>query len=74
MGLIGLLTVQILRAQGCRVFAVDIDDERLAIAKNYGAETINTVGQDNLIERAANFTASVGFDAVIITALLKIKK
>ena len=36
MGLIGLLTVQILRAQGCRVFAVDIDDERLAIAKIMG--------------------------------------
>src|SRR5690606_12548682 len=37
-GLIGLLTVQLLRANGCRVLAIDFDDGRLALARQFGAE------------------------------------
>ena len=68
LGVIGLLTVQILKAQGCRVLAIDLDDSRLDIAKNYGAEVINTSKQNNLNEIADTFTSGVGFDAVIISA------
>lgn len=68
MGLIGLLSVQILRAQGCRVIAIDIDDERLSIASQYGAETINPNKSQNLYECVNIFTRSIGCDAVLITA------
>ncbi len=39
LGLIGLVTVQLLRAHGCRVLAIDLDEFRLALAKSFGAET-----------------------------------
>ena len=39
-GVIGLLTIQILRANGCRVLAMDFDSKKLALAKLYGAETL----------------------------------
>lgn len=41
VGLIGLLTVQMLRAQGCRVLAIDFDAAKLELARGYGAETCN---------------------------------
>ena len=41
VGLIGLLTVQLLRAQGCRVLAIDFDDSKLELAKQFGAEVCN---------------------------------
>jgi threonine dehydrogenase-like Zn-dependent dehydrogenase len=41
LGLIGLLTVQLLRAQGCRVLGVDFDERRMAQAREFGAETFD---------------------------------
>src|SRR5690554_467571 len=41
VGLIGLLTVQLLLAHGCRVLAIDFDGSKLALAKQLGAETCN---------------------------------
>ncbi|MFC7159467.1 zinc-dependent alcohol dehydrogenase [Pseudidiomarina halophila] len=41
VGLIGLLTVQLLRAHGCRVLAIDFDESKLALARLFGAETCN---------------------------------
>ncbi|MDP2012799.1 MAG: zinc-binding alcohol dehydrogenase, partial [Actinomycetota bacterium] len=41
LGLIGLLTVQLLRAQGCRVLGIDFDPARLEMARRFGAETVN---------------------------------
>src|SRR5690606_16655419 len=41
LGLIGLLTVQMLRAHGCRVLGVDFDPFRLEMAKRFGAEVVN---------------------------------
>lgn len=66
-GLIGLLAVQLLRASGCRVLAVDPDDTRLELAAAYGAETCNP-GRDDIIVRARAFTNGVGADAVLIAA------
>ncbi len=40
-GLIGLLTVQLLRAQGCRVLAIDFDEAKLTLARQFGAQTCN---------------------------------
>ena len=47
LGLIGLMTVQLLRANGCRVLGIDLDPEKLAMAKQFGAEVVDlSKGQD----------------------------
>lgn len=68
LGLIGLLTVQMLRAQGCRVLGVDIDPQRLALARDFGAEVSNSHAGDDLLAAAHAFSRGRGVDAVIITA------
>ena len=68
LGLIGLLTVQILRAQGCRVIGIDIDIDRLELAKSYGAEVINPNIDEDVVEKTYAFSNGIGVDAVIITA------
>ncbi len=71
LGLIGLLTVQTLRAQGCRVLGVDIDSKRLEMARQFGAETVNPGAGEDVLVRAASFSRGQGVDAVIITASTK---
>lgn len=67
-GLIGLLTVQLLRAQGCRVLAIDFDEGRLALARQFGAQTCNPgVGEDPVAAGMA-LSRGQGVDGVIITA------
>jgi predicted dehydrogenase/threonine dehydrogenase-like Zn-dependent dehydrogenase len=71
VGLIGLLTVQLLRAHGCRVLAIDFDEEKLAVAKSFGAETCNPgLGEDPVAAGTA-FSRGNGVDGVIITASTK---
>lgn len=68
VGLIGLLTVQLLRAQGCRVLAIDFDETKLALARSFGAETCNPgLGEDPVAAGLA-FSRGSGVDGVIITA------
>lgn len=71
VGLIGLLTVQMLRAQGCRVLAIDFDQSKLDLAKQFGAEICNPgLGEDPIAAGMA-FSRGVGVDGVIITASTK---
>jgi predicted dehydrogenase len=63
--LLGLLTVQILKAAGCRVLGSDLDSHKCELAKSLGAD--EAVSSD-LIDAAAAFTEGHGADAVIITA------
>lgn len=67
LGLIGLLTVQMLRAQGCRVLGIDLDATRLGLARQFGAEVVNPASED-VLARALAFSRGRGVDAVIITA------
>lgn len=67
-GLIGLLTVQMLRAQGCRVLAIDFDNAKLALARQFGAETCNPAVGEDPIAAAMAFSRGHGVDGVIITA------
>ena len=68
LGLIGLMTVQLLRAQGCRVLGIDFDPAKLALARQFGAETVDlSTGQDPVVV-ADTFSRGRGVDAVIITA------
>jgi threonine dehydrogenase-like Zn-dependent dehydrogenase/predicted dehydrogenase len=71
LGLIGLMTVQLLRANGCRVLGLDFDPTKLALAKQFGAETVNlAVGQDP-VAAATAYSRGRGVDAVIVTAAAK---
>ena len=67
LGLVGLLTVQLLRANGCRVLGLDFDQEKLSIAKKIGAEVVDLNNEDPLAT-ANIFSRARGVDAVIVTA------
>ncbi len=68
LGLIGLVTVQLLRAQGCRVLGIDLDAEKLALAQGFGAEVVNPAAGEDPLAAAETFSRGRGVDAVIITA------
>lgn len=71
VGLIGLMTVQLLRAQGCRVLAIDFDEQKLALARSYGAETCNPGKGEDVVSAGMTFSRGRGVDGVIITASTK---
>ncbi len=71
MGLIGLVTVQLLRASGCEVLAVDLNSERLALAQRFGARTVDLSQGADPIAAAKGWTCEQGVDAAIITASAK---
>jgi len=66
-GLLGLITVQFLKASGCEVLAVDINEGRLGLARGLGAQTINA-GSSDVIQAALSWTGERGVDGVLITA------
>lgn len=68
LGLIGLLTVQLLRANGCRVLGLDFDPEKLALARQFGADVVNLSAGQDPIEASEMFSRGRGVDAVIVTA------
>lgn len=67
LGLVGQLTVQLLKANGCRVFGIDLDQSRVDLARQLGADAAAISGADT---KAAvmNWSAGRGVDAVLITA------
>lgn len=71
VGLIGLLTVQMLKAHGCRVLAIDYDQDKLDLAKQFGAEICNPGKGEDPIAAGMAFSRGVGVDGVIITASTK---
>lgn len=68
LGLIGLITVQLLRAQGCRVLGIDLDAAKLALARSMGAETANPSAGEDPVRAARAFSRGHGIDAVLICA------
>lgn len=71
LGLVGLLTVQLLRAHGCRVLGLDFDPARLELARQFGAEVIDLGAGQDPVAGALHFSRGRGVDAVIITASTK---
>jgi threonine dehydrogenase-like Zn-dependent dehydrogenase len=67
-GLLGLLTIQLLKANGMNVLAVDIDTKRLKIAKSCGADIIKNASDPSLVSDAVAWADGQGVDATIITA------
>ncbi len=71
LGLIGLLTVQLLKAHGCHVLGIDFDPQKLQLARQFGAEVVDLgAGQDPVVA-AEQWTAGQGVDGVLITASAK---
>ena len=68
LGLIGLLTVQILRANGCNVYGIDLDREKCEIAEKFGAKCFSS-SEDCLSSILT--TNPKGIDGVIISASAK---
>lgn len=67
LGLIGLLTAQMLKANGCRVIGTDLDEEKLTLAKKWGIITFNSAKGD-VVKFVEEISGNVGADGVIITA------
>jgi predicted dehydrogenase/threonine dehydrogenase-like Zn-dependent dehydrogenase len=67
LGLLGQLTVQILRAAGCRVIGIDLEPDKVAFALQCGAETA-VVRSADVPAAIASFTGGIGVDQVIVTA------
>ena len=68
LGLIGLLTVQLLRAHGCRVMGIDFHPDRLALAQQFGAGTVALARGEDPVAAGTAFAQGRGVDGVIITA------
>ena len=66
LGLVGQLTVQLLKANGCRVFGIDIDEARIQLALRSGAEAGATPAEAN--DKVMAWSRGRGADACIIAA------
>ncbi|MDY0093666.1 MAG: bi-domain-containing oxidoreductase [Candidatus Vecturithrix sp.] len=71
LGLVGLLTVQFLRASGCPILAVDVSQARLKLAESFGAETVDLSKGTDPVAAALAWTGGQGVDGVIIAASAK---
>src|SRR6266404_2487968 len=67
LGLIGQITVQLLKANGCRVFGVDLDPSRVALALELGADD-GAISNEETPKAIEKWTRGRGADAVLITA------
>src|SRR5688500_10429975 len=67
LGLLGQLAAQLLKANGCRVFGVDLDASKVALAKSLGADD-GCVTADGARAMVAEWSRGRGADAVLITA------
>ncbi|GAF89834.1 unnamed protein product, partial [marine sediment metagenome] len=68
LGLLGQLTVQLLRVAGCEVIGFDLDPKRVELAKSLGLRHGYAVESVNVTTIIRNLTADHGVDATIITA------
>lgn len=68
LGIIGLLTVQVLKANGCQVIAADFEEERCKLATEYGAKVFCLSDSSNFEHFCLENTNGVGIDGVLICA------
>ena len=70
LGLIGLLTAQLLKAAGCHVIGYDLDEAKIALANSFGITSFNSNTNDP-VAFVKDKTKSIGADAIVITASAK---
>jgi polar amino acid transport system substrate-binding protein len=68
LGLVGQLTVQILKAAGCVVLGIDVSAEACELAARCGCDAVATRTSGDIERTAARLTNGFGVDAAIITA------
>jgi len=68
LGLLGQITCQLLSANGCRVFGIDVADKMVQIAKQISNTEAYTRNDAALLTAIETFTRGYGFDKIIITA------
>ncbi|MAB94783.1 MAG: dehydrogenase [Flavobacteriales bacterium] len=68
LGLIGLVTAELLLANGCNVIGFDFDNEKIKIAKEKGITAINPAEGTDQVKFVESYTNGVGADGVVITA------
>jgi predicted dehydrogenase/threonine dehydrogenase-like Zn-dependent dehydrogenase len=68
LGLLGQLTVQLLKAAGCQVMGIDLDSRRVKLAKQLGADTTFNPADADVNNEVRHLTGDRGVDATIITA------
>lgn len=67
LGLLGQITVALLKANGCRVIGLDVDQSQFPLATEFGADAVAPSNGD-AVKTVESFTRGIGADAVIITA------
>ncbi len=67
LGLLGLISVQILKANGCKVIGLDVSDEALEYAKSFGCDYVLRSSKSEK-DTVINLTNGYGVDKVLITA------
>ncbi len=68
LGLIGLVTAELLKANGCKVIGFDFDEQKVKLAQEKGIIAINLSNGTDSVNYAMEFTNEIGVDGVIITA------
>jgi len=68
LGLIGQITAQLLKAQGCEVCGIDLSESNIALAQQWGIDAAINRNESECIAFADQFTQGHGFDKVIIAA------
>ncbi len=71
LGLIGLLTAEMLIANGCNVIGYDLDDQKVKIAQEKGITAFNPGKGTDPVQFVMQHTQQIGADGVIITASAK---
>ena len=68
LGLLGQITCQLLKANGCNVFGIDLSSRLVSLANETTADIAMLRSDPNLLATIDDFTNGHGFDSVIITA------
>jgi len=68
LGLIGLVTAELLKANGCNVIGFDYDSQKVAIAKQKGIIAVDLSEGSDQVKFVENYTKGIGADGIIITA------
>ena len=71
LGLIGLLTAELLRLNGCRVIGIDVDEAKLQVAQQRGITALNPIVGTDSVKAILSLTNEIGADGVVITASAK---
>jgi predicted dehydrogenase/threonine dehydrogenase-like Zn-dependent dehydrogenase len=71
LGLIGMITAELLLANGCKVIGIDLDAEKIALARKKGIIGINPLEGADVVKSVLDETQGRGADGVIITASAK---